>query len=167
MAFAAVGKDPGRRFSEAEKAAIGAEICELLARGVPLAEICRREDMPSPWTVSLWADANPELASGIARARDAGFDQIALDALKISDGKLPVVSDDGTPHPVDTSRDKLRAEIRLKLLAKWNPKKYGEGMQLRHANADGSGDQPNANAPLVAELRTLLSGSGKGAEGDK
>lgn len=34
-------------------------------------------------------------------------------------------------------RSKLRIETRLKLLAKWNPKKWGDKLDLNHAGKDG------------------------------
>lgn len=52
----------------------------------------------------------------------------------------------------DASRDKARAWVRLQLLAKWDPKRYGE--RLQHADADG-GKLPD-NSALVSELVGLL-----------
>jgi hypothetical protein len=65
-----------------------------------------------------------------------------MDALDIADDKSG-----------DVARDKLRVETRLKLLAKWNPKKYGDNMQLRHADAEGG---KLDTQPLVSELLTML-----------
>ena len=59
----------------------------------------------------------------------------------------------------DPTRDKLRVDTRLKLLATWNPGRWGDRVQLRHANADG---EKIDTTPLVNELLGLL---GPGAGG--
>lgn len=119
---------------------VAATICERLAQGVPLAEICRSEDMPAVRTVSDWRKANETFAADFARARDEGFDAIAADCLDIADdASRDTVHGEHGPH-ADTewiSRSKLRVETRLKLLAKWDPKRYGEKQQVDIGNADG------------------------------
>ena len=120
------------------------EICDRLREGEALNAICRDPRMPSVDTVMSWAQGDEQVGSALARARDIGHDSIALDALEIADDKRG-----------DPQRDKLRIDTRLKLLAKWNPKKYGEGLQLRHADADGG---KLDTAPLVSELLGLMMG---------
>lgn len=70
----------------------------------------------------------------IARAREDGEDFLAADCLNIADdnGKDVRQTKDGTEvtdHDV-IQRAKLRIETRLKLLAKWNPKKYGDKLDM-------------------------------------
>ncbi len=83
------------------------------------------------------------LSAAIARAREIGYDKMAEECLELADtpkwGTKQVESEDGI---VVTREDmlghrKLQIETRLKLLAKWNPKKYGE--RLTHA---GDADNP-------------------------
>src|SRR4051812_8507097 len=111
------------------------EILRRMAQGEPLAQICRDEQMPHPSTWGDWCRDDQALGIAHARARDDGYDAIGADTLDIIDGKKPV---DGVPP--DPARDKARADVRLKLLAKWDPRRYGDGIQLRHANAKGDGD---------------------------
>lgn len=127
---------PGRKSTFNEKDA--AEIVARLSKGEPLAVICRDEWLPSDDTVRNWADANEAFARSIARAREAGFDQIALDALAIAD---ETENDDkwggenGETRQANSewiSRSKLRVETRLKLLAKWDPKRYGDKVGVEH-----------------------------------
>lgn len=99
-------------------------ICERLSNGEPLAAICREEGMPGASTVYDWMEAHPDVAVAIARARVKGFDAIAEETLAIADG--PKSCD-------DVQRDKLRVETRLKLLAKWDPKRYGDRIDLNHS----------------------------------
>ena len=124
---------------EQRKNAIKAVVAGL-SKGTPLAVICRGDGMPDDDTIRDWSDADPDLKRAIARAREAGWDQIALDALEIADNgtadtkKLPEGGE--APDHEWISRSKLRVDTRLKLLAKWDPKRYGE--LLKHGNADGS-----------------------------
>lgn len=111
-------------------------ICARLAEGEPLRQICRDVGMPSWYTVYQWLKDDPEFASRFARAREAGFDAIAEECLDIADDasrdtKL-VGSGDSEREAADTewiSRSKLRVETRLKLLAKWDPKRYGDKLE--------------------------------------
>lgn len=120
------------------KPEIVAEICERLSAGEPLATMCREHDHLPAWqTVYNWMDADPEIFRAIARARVAGQAVIAADCLKIADtteeGIETITKPDGS---VEERRGdmlghrKLRIETRLKLLAKWNPKEYGESTNL-------------------------------------
>jgi hypothetical protein len=114
------------------------EICARLSKGEPLTVICRDDHMPCDDTVRNWANGNEAIARDIARARETGFDQIALDALAIADDAAL----DTKKGPNDTdlcnsewiSRSRLRVETRLKLLAKWDPKRYGDKLALGQAD---------------------------------
>jgi hypothetical protein len=114
-------------------AAIAQEICEGLAEGTPLREICRRDHMPEWRTVYDWMARDDALSTAIAHARDIGYDKMAEECLQIADtpveGRKIVETEDG--KVMYTREDmlghrKLQIETRLKLLAKFNPKKYGD-----------------------------------------
>lgn len=124
--------------------ALADSICARLAKGEPLASICRDESMPAVRTVSDWKSSRPEFSASFARARDEGFDAIAAECLDIADdnsGDTRTVGREGEEREVcDTEfvqRAKLRIETRLKLLAKWDPKRYGERVALDHGGAIG------------------------------
>ncbi len=154
---------PSKRTPSADKRPVGrrstfnakdaAEIVARLSKGEPLTHICADDWLPCDDTVRNWADANPDFARDIARAREAGFDQIALDALRIADGKSSpeeraqaeeaFATTGAAPPLADPQRDRLRVETRLKLLAKWDPKRYGD--KLAHVGGDD-------DAPIKAEL---------------
>jgi hypothetical protein len=78
---------PTKRTEAVEK-----KIIDGLRAGTPLTVICRGEDMPHDNTVRDWINADPDFSVAIARAREAGFDQIALDALRIAGGSRARVS---------------------------------------------------------------------------
>ena len=123
------------KFSEA----ILETIIEKLSDGVPLRKICRDDEtMPSWRTVYRWME-DESVSSRIARARELGYDSLAEESIAIADdtskdfiererqdGRIEVVSD--TEH---IQRSKLRIETRLKLLAKWFPKKYGDKLEVK------------------------------------
>lgn len=133
----------GKVYTSAEREKIIAKVIAGLSKGTPLTVICRGKGMANDDTIRLWADADDELARAIARARELGFDAIAMDALKIIDAEPERVTtttgEDRTETRIDgasVQRAKNRFEARLKLLAKWDPKRYGE--LIKHGNADGS-----------------------------
>ena len=105
------------KFSEATVA----EICARLANGEPLAQICRDPKMPGVTTVWDWEKAHPGVSESIARAREAGEEAIGAECLTIVDNTEE-----------DPASRRVRADTRLKLLAKWNPRKWGD--RLQHAN---------------------------------
>lgn len=124
------------------------EICDRLAAGESFSSIARDSHMPGWATLYAWRDSDTDTADKLRRAREAGEYQIAHDATLIVDGLLPVPG-----VPSDPTRDRARADIRLKLLARMSPKRWGESTQLRHADADG---QKLDTQPLVGELLSLM-----------
>jgi hypothetical protein len=103
-----------------------------------------------------------ELSRHIARAREAGFDQIALDALSIADNseRDTVLTDKGgeIPNSEWISRSRLRVETRLKLLAKWDPKRYGERISQEISGPDGGAIQTESTRSEAekAEFMAML-----------
>lgn len=118
-------------------------ILEGLSLGTPLTVICKPDDMPIPCTVYDWIKKDDELSKQIAHARDAGFDAIALEALKIADTPIEGVERTETPDgPRITTKDmlghrRLQIETRLKLLAKWDRKRYGDLITQEISGPDG------------------------------
>ena len=109
-------------------------IIDGLSAGTPMTIICEPDDMPGTSTVYDWMGADEILSGQIARAREAGFDRIALEALAIADevdDRDTISTDRGEyPNKEWIMRSKLRVETRLKLLSKWDPKRYGERLAL-------------------------------------
>ena len=118
-------------------------MCEQLSEGIPLREICRQEGFPAWRTVYDWMMKDPELSTAIARARDVGYDAMAEECLDIADNAgndwMARLDADGVQvgwqvNGDHIQRSKLRIETRLKLLAKFNPKRYGD--KIVHAGDD-------------------------------
>lgn len=130
------------------------EICERIAEGEPLRVICREPDKPGFRTVYQWLQDDDDFAARFARARDIGFDAIAEEALEISN--TPVfgeeIEDDGERVKVRRAdmlgHRRLQVETRLKLLAKWSPKKYGELVRQEVSGVDGGPIQSESKVTL-------------------
>ncbi len=125
---------------------VAAAICARLANGEPLTQICRDDNMPAVRTVSDWKTAHKEFSAAFACARDEGYDVIAADCLDIADetGNDTIYGEHGARANTEwISRSKLRIETRLKLLARWDPKRYGEKLAI-----GGAGDLPPVQSSL-------------------
>ncbi len=113
------------------------EIVRRLSDGEPLRSICRDEHMPAWRTVYDWISADSDFSARIARARELGADAIAEQCLDIADtplyGEETELDANGNIIKTKTGdmlgHRKLQIETRLKLLSKWQPKKYGDKIQ--------------------------------------
>jgi hypothetical protein len=108
-------------------------ICTKLSQGVPLREICRAEGMPAWPTVYAWAKEDEDFGKAIASARAIGFDAIAEECLAIADDTANDTTFGPNGEMANTewiARSKLRVETRLKLLSKWDPKRYGDKLDV-------------------------------------
>ena len=117
-------------------------IIEGLTDGVPLRVLCRQDGIPSWRTVYDWINADVSFASRVAHARDLGFEAIAEDILDIAD-TTPAISE-------HVQRNKMRIDTRLKLLACWSPKRYGNKQQVDVGNKDGETLKIESNAENIA-----------------
>lgn len=139
-----------------------ASIEEWISDGKTLRSWCRLPGRPKWRTVYHWTTKDPEFAARIARAREMGRDAMAEDAYdtlaEIKAGQIVTIEEtpetDKDGKPIGTlitkktvtedmlGHRKLFVEGTLKLLAKWDPKKWGDRVAL-------AGDKEN---PLVPEL---------------
>ena len=109
------------------------EILHRISMGESLLQICRDERMPTRQAVYNWVGSDESLALQFARAREEGCDAMAEESLSIMDGEPLAVFDEAGNKRYDSGSiawNKNRAEHRLKLLACWNPKKYGTKVAL-------------------------------------
>lgn len=129
--------------------ALADEICLRVANGENLRQICRDKNIA--WhAVYAWLHRMPEFAKAYQAAREVGEECIAAECLEIADdGRNDFMKRElaeGVEAEVfnaeHVQRSKLRIETRLKLLAKWNPKKWGD--RITHAG--------DANSPVQLVL---------------
>lgn len=144
-----------KTITDEDKARFKDEICAALAEGVNLREFCRQEGYPAWRTVYDWLEDDETFNAAYARARDIGADAIACQSLEIVDQEPLRDPVTGKIDPAAVAHQKLMAEHRLKLLAKWSPKKYGEKIMQELTGPDGG----------PVQLVELVAGVGAGTGG--
>lgn len=112
--------------------------------------------MPAWRTIYDWmyqddrlGDAGTGLSAAIARAREIGQDAIAEEIYNEATQEPERILSEGGGRidPGYVSLIKARADIKLKLLSKWNPKRYGDRVELA-----GDKDNPlQINAQVEAK----------------
>lgn len=113
---------------------IADDICAWIAEGKTLREYCRQEGAPAWRTVYDWMAKDQEFSARFAQARELGQDAIAEDCISLID-TFPEYATSDSGSRVDSGFvqwKKNQVEMRLKLLAKWNPKKYGDRVGVDH-----------------------------------
>ncbi|MFC3786694.1 hypothetical protein GGR90_002758 [Sphingopyxis italica] len=138
-----------KQFKATERKAVQTAICERLIEGDSLRTICAADNMPAMSTVFRWLaeDSDEALAFSeqYARAREAQADAIFDEIIEIADdGRNDYVEKLRQDGEKDTAfdaehvqRSRLRVDARKWVSSKLAPKKYGDDIRLRHANADG------------------------------
>ena len=133
-------------------------LVDALSMGIPMTVVCREEGMPEPRTVRDWEKNDPDFAAVIARAREEGEDYLAWECKAIADDGtndyMDKLNADGekigqTLNAEHIQRSKVRIETRLKLLAKFNPTRWGDKVTAEHVGADGG---PVLFAKVVREI---------------
>ena len=115
-------------------------VLDWIAEGKTLRSWCRKKGNPWYPTVYDWEKKDSEFALRIARAREIGERVIADECLDIADhpkrGRVITEKPDGTKEvriEDMLGHRKFQVDTRLKLLAKWNPRKYGDQVNLAHS----------------------------------
>jgi len=110
------------------------EVLSRIALGETLASLGRELDFhPQSW--ADWMRADEGLAIAYQHARDVGADALAEEALALIDTTPERV--DGKIDPGFVQWKRAQVDTRLKLLAKWNPKKYGDKQTVDVGNKEG------------------------------
>jgi hypothetical protein len=89
------------------------EICERMAEGETLTNICRDADMPAWTTLHDWKQADESFRQALTRAREQQAEVWAEEIMSISDDDLPTHEAIG--------RARLRMQSRQWLAGKYNP----------------------------------------------
>lgn len=134
----------------ARSAKLADEICERLAQGQSLREICLADGIPHISTICRWLAEDAIFREQYARARDAQADFYAEEIIEISDDAsndwMERAGKDDSPGWVvngeHIQRSKLRVDTRKWLMARMAPKKFGDRVEQVHSG--------NPDAPPVA-----------------
>ncbi|WDS36232.1 hypothetical protein [Pseudoxanthomonas sp.] len=135
-------------------------ICDELSKGTPLTQICRNLSGDgvalATRTVRDWCGERGEddklteraahVSACIARARELGEEALAEECLEIADDSrndwMERAAEKGDEVALQfngehVQRSKLRIDTRLKLLAKFNPKRWGDKSAVELTGANG------------------------------
>lgn len=132
--------------------AIADAICERIADGESLRDICQSDDMPARSTVFKWLSEQPSFSDRYTRAREEQADAIFDEALSIADDArndwMERHNQDGESvgwqlNGEHVQRSRLRIETRKWVAGKLRPKVYGDKVSL-------AGDPEN---PITVDVR--------------
>jgi hypothetical protein len=118
-------------------------ICALLAEGLSLREICKKDGMPPHSTVRQWVlDDRAGFAAHYARARDFGLDALADEILEIANTPKEGIKTVEKPTGTEVTNGdmiehrRLQVEARKWYLSKLAPKRYGDKLAVEHDVSD-------------------------------
>lgn len=149
-----------------QRKAIMEEICERLAEGVTLREVCRREGMPTEAAVRKWALNDVDgFSAQYARAREIGYLSMADELVEISDDGtndwMRRQGEDGgeawQANGEHMQRSRLRVDTRKWLLSKALPKVYGDKLAIG-GDKDMDPIKTEEVGQGIATLRAMISG---------
>lgn len=157
---------PGESYASRVRNELHAElIVDRIAKGDTLAQICRDLDIPRV-VIYDWIKDDAEFAKRMDDAREAGFDAIAEEALRIADDGTNDFYEKESMSGLKTlgvdkdhiQRSKLRVETRLKLLAKWHPKRYGEKLEIESRNLSANRAISDDPVEAARQYREIMEG---------
>ncbi|MDT8321997.1 MAG: hypothetical protein RQ826_15875, partial [Xanthomonadales bacterium] len=90
-----------------------------LAQGEPYVKICEDAHMPDFSTIWRWEQSNPDFGRQAQVALEHGTHFLAHDCLRIADAE-----------EIDPRHKKIMIDTRIRLIGKWNAKRYGEKLQV-------------------------------------
>jgi hypothetical protein len=89
-------------------------ICERMAEGASLRSVCKAADMPNTRTVLRWLENDGKLAAQYAEAQQLRAERYFDEIIDIADSKS------------DPQKTRVQIDARKWVLARMNPKKYGD-----------------------------------------
>jgi hypothetical protein len=159
--FPAKGKRTGRPSSFTQD--IAEVICNRIAEGESLREICKDDDMPTRMTIYRWLQADPVFCDQYARAREDQADTLADEIIAIADEQpevIAVLNKQGEliEHKLDNAFlqwQKNRMDARKWTAMKLKPKKYGDRQILAGDSESPIAVQNDAMTILAAAVKNL------------
>lgn len=89
-------------------------ICERMAEGESLRSICKAKDMPNKRTVLRWIENDEKLAEQYSKAQNLRAEHYFDEIIDIADSRS------------DPQKTRVQIDARKWVLARMNPKKYGD-----------------------------------------
>lgn len=132
---------------------LAAFICDEMAEGRSLREICAQDDMPKVSTIGQWRAKHPDFAALYAHARQLAGDAEA-DLAKRYAEQTHVLLPNGLYAPIDANRARLMADTAKWRSSRLNSKDWGDKTQVEHSGTITFVDMTNED--LAAELLDTL-----------
>ena len=130
---------------ELNKAEIVNTICDRIAEGESLRSVLLSEGMPKKSLFFYWISNNTDFADQYARAMECRADVLFEEILEIADEKSGdiITTRDGEEIPNNEfiQRSKLRVDARKWVVARMQPKKYGDKIDVTSDNKAIQGAQ--------------------------
>lgn len=123
------------------------EICHRLSLGQTMASICNDSHMPDYGTLWRWTRENGDFQDESTRARETGTHALADQCIAIADDPM-----------LDPADKRVRIDTRIRLIGKWNQKKYGDKIEVESNQSNNirlSFTIPHRDAPVdILELES-------------
>jgi len=123
-------------YSDKDKNISFKRVIKAIEGGKPLRQVLKEKDTPSPATFYKWIDKDQNMLKRYVRACELRADSIFEDLLSIADdGSNDTYTDSKGRERTDQEvigRSRLRVDARKWMLAKMNPKKYGDKTTTVH-----------------------------------
>lgn len=123
-------------------------ICDEIAIGRSVLQICEDKDFPGERTVYRWLEQHEEFRQKYARAREFQAEHYAAQIVALADtpveARKVVIKPDGSEEITigdAVERTKVQIDARKWYAARLNPKKYGDKVQNEHSGPDGGAIQ--------------------------
>jgi hypothetical protein len=128
-----------------DKGAVLKKLLPRLRKGESVSKVVEdnQSDFPSCAQISTWMSSDRKFRASIELAREIGGDYIAADCLAIADAS----GGGSVESMVEVQHRKLMVDTRLRLLALWHPKRYGNRIEI-------NGEIVHSISPLE-QLRAL------------
>lgn len=114
------------------------DMLSWIEKGKSVRSFCQQPGMPSRKSLDKWRKSDPELAAKYLESREIGFAELADEVIDIADDGANDTYVDSYGHTKTNqdviARSRLRVDTRLKLLACWDPSRYGTKMQVGGAH---------------------------------
>ena len=141
------------------------KVCDEIAQGVTLTEICKREGMPNIQAVNRFVNRSGILRDRLARARATAAEVMADELAEIADDGSNDYVDrlqrDGSMFPTfrdeHVRRSQLRIQTRQWLLSKMLPDRYGDRVATQVTGPGGGPVQVehSISPAMLANLANL------------
>ena len=125
----------------------GDEINALIAEGVKIAEVCEKAGIDKG-TYYNWMNKHEDFFNASMRAREQGTHAYADQCIEIADDKT-----------MDVADKRIMVDTRIRLIGKWNAKKYGDKQTTVHeGSVTTKSDMSHLSDEKLKQIQALMKG---------